>query len=83
MEAIGSSTPDGDAGDADSFWAPADDMDSGNTDPTVLSLVASRTMAQGRINAEGAITLNPDFTDPNADTSYDWYRNGITGGQRK
>ena len=75
----GNSTPDGDAGNDDSFFAPTADMNSGNTDPAA---VGSRieNYGDGRIAAEGSPVPLPDFTDPTALT-YDWYRNGTSGTQ--
>lgn len=68
----GNSTPDGDAGNDDSFWAPTANMNSGNTDPTALGS-RIENFGTGRVNAEG----NTPDTDP---LTYDWYRNGISGG---
>lgn len=62
----GNSTPDGDAGNDDSFWAPSDNMDASNTDPGALGS-RIENFGSGRINAEGT------NSDPLA---YDWYRNG-------
>lgn len=62
----GSSTPDGDPGNDDSFWAPSADMNAGNTNPTSVGSRVENFGSGSRQNAEGT------DSDPFV---YDWYRN--------
>ena len=67
----GASTPNGDAGDDDSFFTVSN-MNSNNNDPFVFNSRIENS-GTGRVDAEG----NSVSDDP---LSYDWYRNGISGG---
>ncbi|MCA9239777.1 MAG: autotransporter-associated beta strand repeat-containing protein, partial [Planctomycetales bacterium] len=66
------STPDGDAGNDDSFWTVTGDMDAGNADPTALGGRIDN-FGSGRIAAEGVIE------GATGSLVYDWYRNGDSG----